>query len=203
MIVMEYLTNIDTQLFYAINGTRSGFLDWFFAIVSSHLFFGIVVVVFFVYLSLTRFKKRWWVCIVLIAACFALSDRISVMCFKDVFERLRPSHALEGVFLVKFKGTELIYDSKGGLYGFVSSHAANAFCLSTVFTMLAKKRKTIGVISFLWASVTAYSRVYCGVHYPADVFCGALLGIGLGIVICYIYFFIVSKTEIKRQKNQT
>lgn len=200
---MEHLINIDKQLFYAINGTRSEFLDWFFAVVSSHLFFGIVVALFFVYLSLTRFRKRWWVCVVLIAACFALSDRISVMCFKDVFERLRPSHALEGVFLVKLKGTELIYDSKGGLYGFVSSHAANAFCLSTVFTMLAKKRKTTGAISLLWASVTAYSRIYCGVHYPADVFCGALLGVALGIVIYCTYAFVVRKTECRIRKNQT
>lgn len=200
---MEHLINIDKRLFYAINGTRSEFLDWFFAVVSSHLFFGIVVVLFFVYLSLTRFRKRWWVCVVLIAVCFALSDRISVMCFKDVFERLRPSHALEGVFLVKLKGTELIYDSKGGLYGFVSSHAANAFCLSTVFTMLAKKRKTTGAISLLWASVTAYSRIYCGVHYPADVFCGALLGVALGIVIYYTYAFIVRKTEYGIPENKT
>jgi undecaprenyl-diphosphatase len=29
----------------------------------------------------------------------------------------------------------------------------------------------------------SYSRIYLGVHYPGDVICGALLGIGVGIGI--------------------
>ncbi|MBQ5873180.1 MAG: phosphatase PAP2 family protein [Bacteroidales bacterium] len=35
--------------------------------------------------------------------------------------------------------------------------------------------------------LTAYSRVYCGVHYPGDVFCGGLLGVVLGWLIYLLY----------------
>jgi undecaprenyl-diphosphatase len=113
--------------------------------------------------------------------------------------RLRPSHALEGVNLVKFSDFQLIYDSKGGLYGFVSSHATNAFCLATVFAKLSRKRNLLIPILIVWGLLTMYSRVYCGVHYPTDVLCGAILGIAIGLLISYIYELLLRN---KRFKNQ-
>ncbi|MBR5254339.1 MAG: phosphatase PAP2 family protein [Bacteroidales bacterium] len=35
--------------------------------------------------------------------------------------------------------------------------------------------------------LTAYSRVYCGVHYPGDVLCGGLLGVVLGWLVYMLY----------------
>lgn len=192
---MNEITALDTELFYAINGTRSSFFDWFFAVISSHLFFGVVLISLILWLSFTQFKNRFWVLLILVALCFLLADRLSVVCFKDVVQRLRPSHALANVHLVKLRDFGLIYDSKGGLYGFVSSHAANVFCLSTVFALVAekKKRKILIPILSLWSLLTIYSRVYCGVHYPGDVICGSLLGIALGLIIFYAYRFILGR----------
>ena len=125
-----------------------------------------------------------------------MADRISVLCFKDVFERLRPSHALEGVNLVKLNSWNLIYDYKGGQFGFVSSHAANAFSLATIFSLLGKKYKIFSLIMFLWAILVGYSRVYCGVHYLGDVICGALLGVLIGYFIVSIYKLVEKKYNI-------
>lgn len=192
---MNEITALDTELFYAINGARSSFFDWLFAVISSHLFFGVVLISLILWLSFTQFKSRFWVLLILVALCFLLADRLSVVCFKDVVQRLRPSHALANVHLVKLRDFGLIYDSKGGLYGFVSSHAANVFCLSTVFALVAekKKRKILIPILSLWSLLTIYSRVYCGVHYPGDVICGSLLGIALGLIIFYAYRFILGR----------
>ena len=33
------------------------------------------------------------------------------------------------------------------------------------------------------AVLIAFSRVYIGVHYPLDVTCGALLGVGIGVLV--------------------
>ncbi len=194
---MNKLIEFDTWLFYLINGARSNFADWFFSVISSHLFFGLVVFFLVLSLSVSQFKKRFWHLLILVAVCFLLADRISVLCFKDVFMRLRPSHALEGVNLVKLSDFQLIYDSKGGLYGFVSSHATNALCLSTVFAKLSSKKNIVIPILLVWSLLTMYSRVYCGVHYPADVLCGAILGVAIGLLICYIYELLLRKLKSK------
>lgn len=194
---MDKLIACDTQLFYLLNGARSSFWDWFFAIISSHLFFGIFIFAMVLWHSVSQFKKSFWHILILVAVCFLLADRISVLCFKDVFMRLRPSHALEGVNLVKFSDFQLIYDSKGGLYGFVSSHATNALCLTTVFATISRHRKSVILIMGTWSLLTMYSRIYCGVHYPTDVICGALLGIAIGLFVSWGYNFVRKKIKLK------
>ncbi|MDR1847207.1 MAG: phosphatase PAP2 family protein [Bacteroidales bacterium] len=184
--MLDYLIGLDTRLFYAINSARCNFADWFFAVFSAHLFIGIVVTALSIYLMLTYFKQKWWVVLCLVGLSFLLADRLSVLCFKDVFERLRPSHALDNVFLCKMSHFHLLYNDKGGLYGFVSSHAANVFGISTLFSFFIRNRY-VKMTMFLWAIVVCYSRIYCGYHYPADVICGSLLGIltGWGIYLLF------------------
>ena len=184
--MIEYLNDLDTKAFYLINTARNEFFDWFFAVISSYSFFAIVVAGIFLAFSYKNFKKTWWIVLLIIGLCFLLGDRVSVMGFKEVFERPRPSHALEDAFLVKFKDFQLVYNSKGGLYGFVSSHATNAFCIATAFSLISRKRTAV-LLLFIWAILTGYSRIYCGVHYPGDVICGGLLGVLLGWLIYLLY----------------
>lgn len=190
--MIEYLNDLDTKAFYLINTARNDFFDWFFAVISSHLFFALVVAGIFLAFSYKNFKKTWWIVLLIIGLCFLLGDRVSVMGFKEVFERPRPSHALEDAFLVKFKDFQLVYNSKGGLYGFVSSHSANAFCIAMAFSLLSRKRLVVFLL-FIWAILTGYSRIYCGVHYPGDVICGALLGVLLGWLIYLLYSKLKNK----------
>ncbi|MDD2575970.1 MAG: phosphatase PAP2 family protein [Bacteroidales bacterium] len=198
---MEAILNKDTVLFYLINGQRNPFFDYLFGFLSHNLSFVIAILLAVIFLSIKKFNKHFWILLVLVALSFLLADRISVLCFKDVFQRLRPSHALEGVNLVKFSSWNLIYDYKGGLYGFVSSHAANAFSLATIFAVLGKKYKLLPILIYSWAILVGYSRIYCGVHYPSDVIVGGILGIGIGLLIVMLYKLVLKKYKSKKTDN--
>lgn len=41
--------------------------------------------------------------------------------------------------------------------------------------------------SFLWAFAISYAQVYVGVHFPFDVFCGAIAGLILGYIPAKIF----------------
>lgn len=60
---------------------------------------------------------------------------------------------------------------------FPSGHSTTAFAGATVLA-LAWPRAAVPL--YLLAAAVAYSRVYLGVHYPADAVAGALLGLALG-----------------------
>ncbi len=199
--MLDKIISWDTSLFQAINSTRCPWADYFFALMGSHLVIGLVVVVSGLYVMKKNNWKHFYLYILAIALCFLLSDRISVICFKDVFCRLRPSHSLTDVFNIKFSNFHFVYGYKGGLYGFVSSHAANCFSIITALSLilLYKADKTdkssivFTIVMVLWGLIVGYSRIYCGYHYPTDVFCGALLGIFLGLVVFVLYVLALKK----------
>jgi len=126
---------------------------------------------------------------------FAITDMGS-SAIKHYFMRLRPGHnpQLEGVIR--------LLDGKGGMYGFISSHASNVFGLAT-FTSLAFKKNGYSIGIFTWAFLVSYSRIYVGRHFPSDVICGAMFGI---IVAWVIYSTIQSRMVdnlILKQKTNT
>lgn len=63
---------------------------------------------------------------------------------------------------------EIAYDS------FPSGHATIFFALATAVYLYDKK---MGIVFFVCAVLIAISRVIAGVHYPVDIFIGAIIGI--------------------------
>ena len=128
-----------------------------------------------------------WLVVLSVAILIVFSDQISVHLFKETFQRYRPSHnlSLEGK-------VHLLNGDRGGLYGFVSSHAANTFALTT-FLIFFFRNKYFALFMYLWAAFVSYSRVYAGVHYPFDIVGGMALGIFLGLIGYKFYFHFNKK----------
>lgn len=121
--------------------------------------------------------------IVFIALAITLSDQICGNYIRDLHIRLRPCHMEE--LAGKFRSVrEWETGYCGGLYGFVSAHAGNAFALATfAWSALRKYQPHIGWFVFVPAVVIAYSRIYIGVHMPGDVLVGGLIGAGCGALL--------------------
>lgn len=149
---------------------------------ASHKYFWIPLYAFFLFLSYKHFGKKALLVGAAAILLIVLADQISVHAFKNVFMRYRPCHNLEICAQVH------VNDGKGGMYGFVSSHAANTFALAMFLSLLFKNKiKYFGLAIFIWAAFVSYSRIYNGVHYPSDIVLGAVLGMGIGITVFKIY----------------
>ncbi|MEI6020011.1 MAG: phosphatase PAP2 family protein [Bacteroidota bacterium] len=73
-------------------------------------------------------------------------------------------------------------DKGVGPYSFPSGHTTFAFAMATNLS-LSYKKWYITVPAYAYASLVGYSRMRLGVHYPSDVLCGALIGIGSGFLV--------------------
>ncbi|MES2285044.1 MAG: phosphatase PAP2 family protein [Bacteroidota bacterium] len=188
MNIIISINDLDTELFLFLNSKHNEFFDvvmyW-----CSHKLFWVPLYLFFFFLAYKQVGKRVWLVALAAVLLIVLSDQISVHAFKNVFLRLRPCHNL----LIQAK-VHLLNGHCGGAYGFVSSHAANTFALAMFLSLFFRSRfKYFGFLIFLWASLVAYSRIYSGVHYPADVAVGAIIGMGIGVAVFKIYVFVQSK----------
>ena len=193
MDIINSIKDFDTELFLFLNSKHNDFFDVVMYWVSDK-FFWIPLYLFLLFLAYKQVGKRIWLMVLAAALLILLSDQISVHAFKNVFLRLRPCHNL----LLQSK-VHLLNGYCGGMYGFVSSHAANTFALATFLSLFFRgKFNYFGILIFSWAALNCYSRIYSGVHYPADVAVGAILGMGIGIVVFKIYIF--SHTKIFKTK---
>jgi len=133
--------------------------------------------------------------ILTVILCIVISDQISSGLLKELVKRLRPSHAEDLKGLV-----HLVRDYSGGKYGFASSHAANAFGFA-ILTSLILKRRIYTLFIMAWAIITAYSRIYLGVHYPMDVLGGAIVGT-IASFSCY-WIILRFRPAILNHENYT
>ncbi|MDR2954967.1 MAG: phosphatase PAP2 family protein [Prevotella sp.] len=181
MSPVEKILPYERNLFLWLNEHHTAYWDTFMWIYSGKLIWLPLVIAA---LGVFVYKVKWKEALVLLI-CAALvgflCDYISAQMIKPFFERYRPTHHPD------FSGVvEIVNNYRGGRYGFISNHAANGFGI-VVFTSLLFRYRYLTLTMILWASVTAYSRIYLGVHFISDVVGGAAWGAIIGFVVYYIY----------------
>ena len=180
--MIERLIQFDVDLFLFLNGIHNSYLDFVFWWASQTLVW-IPVFICFLYFVIRVYRWQALFVVLFVAVCILITDQVAFYGFKETFQRLRPTHN----YYLHYR-VYTLHGYLGGDYGFVSNHAANYFGLATFLSILLfRKIRHFTLLVFFWASVISYSRIYMGVHYPADVACGALLGIFVGLPLGYLF----------------
>ena len=181
---IQQLIELDKEVFLALNGCHSLFWDGFMWTATKTITW-IPVALALLYVIFKNNKPQQAVYIVLsVTLCVLLSDQITSGLCKPFFARFRPTQDPEMMYLV-----HTVNGYRGGLYGFMSSHAANTFTVAMFLSLLIRNWK-LSVMTFSWAIIATYSRIYLGVHYPGDILCGATVGILVAtlVFIAFCYF---------------
>lgn len=185
--MLEQIEHLDQQVFLFLNSLHCPFLDPVMHALSGKLIWTPLYIAILVYIAIKE-KKQFFLILLFILLSVLFADRGSVV-IKNLVMRLRPCHepALEGLVYT-------INGECGGMYGFVSSHAANALNVACISLLFIRKTWYTAFIIF-WAIVVGYTRIYLGVHYSGDVLCGWIYGAFVGWFCYSMYQFTASRMK--------
>lgn len=192
--MVECLDSLDRSIFLFLNGMHNDFFDVFMWYVSKTATW-LLMLLFLLYII---FKNNWRLALMVIlgiALTITLADQISSGLIKDFIGRFRPTHNPEIESIV-----HTVNGYKGGLYGFVSSHAANTLGVAVYISLLFRNRY-ITLFMMLWSLLVAYSRIYLGVHYPGDILGGMIVGVISGFVVYKIYDYAILRLKLNEKND--
>jgi len=189
--MLEYLNDIDADALLAINGLHNSFQDLFWWMLTAK-WASALLVLGLLWILLHQNRRHALLVLGMIALAVLFADQLSSGLIKHLVERLRPTHdpQLESA-------VHVINGYRGGMYGFVSSHAANSFAIATLMTLVMRQR-LVPISLFTWALLQCYSRMYLGVHYPGDILGGIVVGAVVGCLVWHLMLIIQRHWHLAR-----
>ncbi|PKA82289.1 undecaprenyl-diphosphatase [Ulvibacter sp. MAR_2010_11] len=99
---------------------------------------------------------------------------------KELVGRLRPNNVEAFAELIRAL-------QKPTTFSFFSGHASSSFSITTFVVLVLRKHTKWIYFVYLWPLIFIMSRIYVGVHYPSDLFVGALVGTTFAVVFYRFY----------------
>lgn len=193
--MLESILNIDQKVFLFLNQINSKSFDSIMDFISYSPIPGIILLIIFFIYGYKIQRKLIFLSFIFLIINFALTDIISSKGFKDNIKRLRPMHEPQIMSQVHTGGE----GRGGGKFGFVSSHATNTFGVAMFLSLLFRRNTKKFYLTFLFAGLVSYSRIYLGKHYPLDIICGAVLGIFISFCVFSFYRWISRQLSLNLQ----
>lgn len=172
----EYILNLDLSILDSMEFMRNSFFDPFMLFLSYLGDNGLLWITAGVVFLLFSKTRRLGVCLLFSLLINLVIVNISI---KPLVARMRPFEYVKDISLLIPKPTD---------YSFPSGHTSSSFAAATSVFLHSRK---LSLIAFALACLIGFSRLYLYVHFPTDVFCGALFGIFSSLIaykilnICY------------------
>ena len=185
--MLEHILDFERDAFLFLNSIHTPFLDQFVWLYTGKIaWIPIAVLILFV----ICYKKSWKESLLIllsIVLIITLCDQFASSICKPLFARFRPTQHPE------FMGeVHTVFGYTGGKYGFISSHAANAFGFA-LYTLLLFKNRFYTIFILVWSSFMCYTRIYLGVHFISDIIPGIIVGLFFSYICYKLYIFARNK----------
>lgn len=170
------MMNINIDLFYLINnGCANPVFDIIMPILTDcGGFVTLLALCILAILILRHYQKEKYLEIAKLCLYALILSGIIAACLKLLYNSPRPFAVLEHV-------RQLTIPTEPS--SFPSGHSSSTFSVVTVMVWKLRENKILVCLLIAFALLIAFSRIYIGVHYPFDVFIGAVVGIVSGVVV--------------------
>ncbi|HEX3385016.1 MAG TPA: phosphatase PAP2 family protein [Mucilaginibacter sp.] len=181
--MIDHIVQLDRHLFYFINHDMGNpFFDWLMPILRNARSW-IPLYIIIICLCLWKYKKQGAIIIIGIALSAGVADFTTGDIVKFQVKRLRPCNdtTLSPPAILRINNC-------GTGYSFPSTHASDHFAMAIFMCFVFYKRwRWIWLWAILWAESISFAQVYVGVHFPVDVFAGALYGTLVGWLLSLLF----------------
>jgi membrane-associated phospholipid phosphatase len=189
-------SNFDVKIFRAINNGRNGFSNTLIPLTDKSVL-PVSIALPLGLMGISRIKENYYDensgVLLLLSEITSTGVTFGM---KQIFKRERPFVSLGNVYHNK-------YNSPTDRYSFPSGHTATAFSMATSLTLRYPDRPVIIAISYLYAAIVGYGRMYLGVHYPSDVLGGMIIGSGSAALVYSLRREIIdSKNNVFNERNR-
>ncbi|WP_405268160.1 phosphatase PAP2 family protein [Methanobrevibacter sp.] len=168
--------NLNTEIFYLINNDLSNPIFDLIMPPFTNLggFVGLLILCIMAILICKHYNKEDYLKISKLCLYALLLSAGIALCLKLCIIENRPFTTLSHVH-------QLVVPSEPN--SFPSGHTSSTFSVVTILVHEFRQKKLLVSILIIFSILLAFSRVYCGVHYPLDVVVGAIVGIVSGILV--------------------
>jgi len=183
----EKLLQWDRDIFIYLNGLGFESFDGFWSIITE-IYTWIPLFLFFIYLLFKYYPKQEALLKVFSLIALVIFITLLTHWTKTMVARLRPNNDTEINTFIRILKTPTDYS-------FFSGHASSSFAVTILIFLFLRKKFKWSFLFFIWPFLFCLSRIYVGVHYPMDIFFGAMVGILSGQAFFYGYHRVLGKQK--------